>query len=114
MNRFPWPKLQAWHVWRLIVAVLFLMILLPSVSPAYTESDILKAFQEVAEYGSDATGSAKALSFKYSDDLDLLRAQNKITNDVFQANKRISSRIQDSQLTDAARRQGVVYKLSCT
>ena len=92
--------------------VLLLALLLPSgLRAEVSESEILKAFEEVASKGAAASGRAQALAFKYNDLLNNLRMDNKISDRLFQINDRHFRAMNESYLATAAERNGLHFAM---
>lgn len=73
-------------------------------------TDILKAFNEVAAKGAEASQQAQALAFKHNETLQHLSIQGKIPDRTFQANQANFSRINNGYVEQAAKNNGLSYR----
>jgi hypothetical protein len=90
-----------------------LAVLQAGAGPSWAQeslSDVLGAFNEVAQKGAEASGRAQAMAFKHNETLQHLSILGKVPDNVYQANQANFSRINGGLIQQAATQNGLSYR----
>lgn len=95
--------------WVIVAGLAWTLASAPSGHADESLDEILSAFNEVAQKGSQASPRAQALSFKHNLTLQHLRIAGRIPDGVYQANQSHFTAINDRLLKEAASASGLEY-----